>query len=72
LEKIGKPAVEPLIAALKDQDVTVRSKAVEALGKIGDSRALPELGRVEKEDKEVLVREAAKKALEKIQSHQRQ
>lgn len=36
---IGKPAVEPLIAALKDKDSDVRKKAAEALGKIKDSRA---------------------------------
>jgi len=39
--EIGAPAVEPLIAALKDEDV--RMRAVEALGKIGDPRAVEPL-----------------------------
>ena len=34
LGKIGKPAVEPLIAALKDKDSGVRKDAAEALTKI--------------------------------------
>lgn len=37
---IGIPAVEPLIVALKDQDPYLRSGAAEALGKIGDARAV--------------------------------
>ena len=36
LVKIGKPAVEPLIKALKYEDDYVRRSAAEALGKIGD------------------------------------
>jgi HEAT repeat protein len=43
LVEIGAPAVEPLIAALKDEDVLVRWTAAEALGKIGDERALAPL-----------------------------
>ena len=40
---IGKPAVEPLIAALKDDNVLVRLKAAWALGEIGDPRAVEPL-----------------------------
>lgn len=40
---IGSPAVEPLIAALEDKDVLVRWTAAEALGKIGDKRAVSSL-----------------------------
>jgi HEAT repeat protein len=43
LVKIGKPAVEPLIAALKDEDIFVRRRAAEILGKIGDTRAVEPL-----------------------------
>jgi HEAT repeat protein len=43
LVDIGAPAVEPLIAAVGDEDVLVRWTAVEALGKIGDKRAVASL-----------------------------
>ncbi|MCP4695954.1 MAG: hypothetical protein GY862_03755 [Gammaproteobacteria bacterium] len=36
----GRPAAEPLIATLKDSDKDVRRAAAEALGQIGDSRAV--------------------------------
>ena len=39
LAGIGRPAVRPLVAALKDEDVRVRSGAAEALGKIGPDAA---------------------------------
>ena len=37
---IGTPAVEPLIAALKDKDSSVRVQAADALGKIKGARAV--------------------------------
>jgi HEAT repeat protein len=40
LLEIGTPGVEPLNAALRDGDETVRRMAAEALGKIGHGRAL--------------------------------
>jgi HEAT repeat protein len=40
LVNIGTPAVEPLIAALRDADRDVRKLAVFALGNIGDPRAV--------------------------------
>ena len=44
LGDIGAPAVEPLIAALKDNGLSgVREAAAEALGKIGDPRAVEPL-----------------------------
>ena len=43
LVKIGEPAVEPLINALKDKDSFVRWKATGALVKIGDERAVEPL-----------------------------
>ena len=38
--KMGNQAVEPLVEALKDQNWVVREGAVQALGKIGDTRAI--------------------------------
>jgi len=45
LVKIGAPAVEPLIVALADKDMNrkVRRRAAEALGRIGDDRAVEPL-----------------------------
>jgi len=43
LGKMGVPAVEPLIAALKDQSEDVRCCAVDVLGMIGDARAVEPL-----------------------------
>jgi HEAT repeat protein len=41
--EIGAPAVEPLIAALKDEDNNVRQAAAGALSQIGDARAVEPL-----------------------------
>ena len=41
--KIGAPAVEPLIAALRDKDWHVREGAAEALGWIKDPSAVEPL-----------------------------
>jgi HEAT repeat protein len=43
LKKIGKPAVEPLVAALADDNPAVRAAAAETLGSIGDRRAVEPL-----------------------------
>lgn len=43
LVMIGPPAAGPLIAALKDRDGEVRLSAIEALGEIGDARAVEPL-----------------------------
>jgi hypothetical protein len=40
---IGKEAVEPLIMALKDENICIRGNAAYALGKIGDERAIEPL-----------------------------
>ncbi len=65
LVKLGKPAVEPLIEALKDKDSDVRSSAAEALGEIGNPCAVePFIGALK--DVEPRVRKAAFFALEKI------
>lgn len=57
---IGSPAVEPLMAVLEDKDVLVRWTAAEALGKIGDKRAVSSLVAALR-DRDV--REAASEAL---------
>ena len=66
LGKIGEPAINPLLQALKHEDSGVRQKAAFILGSIGDASALEALTQA-KEDKSWFVRDAAKGALKKIQ-----
>lgn len=55
-------AVEPLIAALKDEDKTMRNVSVIALGRIGDAQAVqPLIAALEDTDKSL--RSAAARAL---------
>lgn len=63
--RIGKPAVKPLIADLKDNDPLVRSNAVQALGVIKDPRAVEPLI-VVLNDKDPLIQRQAVKALGRI------
>jgi len=63
LVKLGTPAVEPLVAALKESDKDAGRCAAEALGKIGDVRAVEPLIAALK-DSEMI--EAAADALGKI------
>lgn len=44
IENMGEPVVEPLIEALADREGTVRKFAAIILGRLGDSRAIEELG----------------------------
>jgi len=44
IEKMGQVVVEPLIEALRDKEGTVRKYAAIVLGRMGDSRAIEELG----------------------------
>lgn len=66
LAKLGQPAVEPLIEALKEEDSWVRPKAAaEALGNIRDAKAVETL--IEAlNDKNKNVRKGATRALGKI------
>ena len=57
--------VHALIRALENEDHGVRRDAVEALGKIGDARAVERLT-VALKDSEAEVREAATEALAKV------
>ena len=43
LVTIGQPSVEPLIEALKDENLNLLKHAIEVLGKIGDERAVEPL-----------------------------
>jgi len=70
LVKIGEPAVEPLIQALKDEDDTARELAAAALANIGDTRAVEPLIQALKTDKNKEVREDVKKALEKLKAEE--
>lgn len=65
LAKIGKPAVEPLVVALKNENPFVRRNAAEALGEIKDASAVKPLVDALKDD-DLIVRRNAAKALGKI------
>lgn len=67
LVKIGKPAVEPLIQALKNENAYIRSGASECLGKIKDSKAVEPLIQVLK-DEVAAVRKSAVSALGSLHS----
>jgi HEAT repeat protein len=70
-------AVEPLIETLVDENVEVRWHAVQALAKLGNRRAIPELQRIADNDEgeftvtptlHIVIKDDAKKAIEKIES----
>ncbi len=65
LVEIGAPAVEPLLVALRNEDMAVRYRAAYALGDIGDRRAVEPLIAALK-DAYGDVRRAAATALGKI------
>jgi HEAT repeat protein len=65
LIKIGKPAVNPLILALEDENVAVRRNAADTLGDIRDSSALAPLISALKDNKSS-VQVSAKEAIFKI------
>jgi HEAT repeat protein len=57
LGQLGEPAVKPLIKGLKSGDVSVRCGCAEALGKIGDARAVDPLIKGLKDRTEYQVRQ---------------
>lgn len=70
--ELGKPAVEPLVQVLKDKKELyfARKQAAEALGEIGDARAIEPLKQA-LNDGEVFgdhLQVRAKEALEKIKT----
>jgi HEAT repeat protein len=65
LIKFGSSAVEYIIPALKNEEIFVRSTAIEALGRIGDTRAVtPLIQALDDEDRNV--RKSAAEALGEI------
>jgi len=60
-------AVQPLIAALKDEYAAVRKSAAETLGNIGDTRAIVPLTELAQKDSDEDIRKAAQDAMERIQ-----
>lgn len=67
---MGEPAVEPLIQLLDDDDPEVRVRAAEALGRIGDGRAIGALTNA-LSDKDETVRVFAKMGLESIEAQKK-
>ena len=68
LGKIGEIAVEPLITALKHNDKFVRAQAANALGLLGNKRAVKPLEKLIKGEKEDEVKITAKLAIRMIQN----
>jgi HEAT repeat protein len=64
---IGSPAVPFMTAALDSKSVRVRRGLIQALGEIGDPAAVPSLEKVQENDPDILLRDAAKAAIDKIQ-----
>jgi hypothetical protein len=65
LHKCGPDAIQPLINSMEQDRALVRSRAATALGRIGDGRARPALGKASKSDDANLAW-AAKNALGKL------
>ena len=66
LEDIGKPAVEPLIALLKNKSTVNRTTPASILGKIKDPRAIEALILLLKDENNHYVRNTTLKSLKKI------
>jgi HEAT repeat protein len=61
-------AVDPLVSALGDRSLSVRARAAEALGEIGDPRARSALEKSARSDPDSGVRASAAAALEKLRT----
>lgn len=68
LAAAGSGIVEPLIIALRDENVELRRSAVEILGQIGDARAADPIRQLSN-DQDHRVRQATVEALTKIAAH---
>jgi HEAT repeat protein len=74
LVRCGPEAVEPLLEALRTSNETIRCIAAKVLGEIGDSRALPELDRMSRDNfspmtiEGSICQEIARRAAQKIRS----
>lgn len=69
LVRIGAPTVEPLIAALKDENKNVRYEIAWALGEIRDQRAMKPLITILQKDKDADVRRTAAWAVGRVYSY---
>ena len=58
----------PLLEALDDSEDDVRYFTTVALGKLGDTSALPKLEEVERHDSSELVRQGAKTAIDRLRT----
>ena len=65
LGKFGKKALNLLKQALNNENSTIREKAAETLGEIGDPLALDNL-KVVLADKNIYVRKSAEEAIKRI------
>ena len=68
LGEFGEPAVEPLIQAMEDESPQIRARAAEALGKIGDERAIIPLNKA-LDDNYGMVRDAARMGVRGFEGH---
>ena len=66
LDRIGRPATLPLIAALGSDNAVTRRNVCAAMIYINDSRALPALKRLAEKDSDANTREVAQRAVAKI------
>ncbi len=67
LPRIGKPAVNPLVIALRTRNDAVRQTLMDALAELGYPQALPYLKQIEQDPKQPkIVRETATRSIAKI------
>jgi hypothetical protein len=71
LAGMGAPAFEALMALIANPEEKLRMYAFDALGRMGNLRALPKLERLAREDKNRAIRRAAKIAVEAIKQNQK-
>jgi HEAT repeat protein len=66
LRNLGR--ADDLLVLARDEKVrvSVRERAAKALGQFADARVLPDLERIAQEDKDEVVREAAREAIVRI------
>jgi HEAT repeat protein len=68
LGRLGDPgSAEYVVPLLADSDWRVRLKAAWALGRIGDTKALPALMRLMRDDEREIVQDMAREAVQAIQ-----
>jgi len=67
LEDIGSSKDVPaLMEALKDKKISVRDRAVSALGRVATEKSLPALKKMAKQDPRKYVRESADDAIRRV------